>query len=237
MASVAPATRAAAPGLTADLAGSQAFISYSRADRAFVRQLHEGLTSRGLSVWVDFEDIPPTAEWLAGLYTGIERAEAFLFVISPDSLASEMCQIEVLHALKHGKRIVPILRRAASVGPPLEALGKPQWIDAREDAEFKLALTTVLQALQTDPEWLKAHTWLVMRATEWKAARGRGRLLHGPELRRAQDWLEHGAELGPPSVTQEQREFVEASRRAAGRRRRITLGSFALLVGGSSPRC
>jgi hypothetical protein len=150
MASVAPATRAAAPGLTADLAGSQAFISYSRADRAFVRQLHEGLTSRGLSVWVDFEDIPPTAEWLAGLYTGIERAEAFLFVISPDSLASEMCQIEVLHALKHGKRIVPILRRAASVGPPLEALGKPQWIDAREDAEFKLALATVLQALETD---------------------------------------------------------------------------------------
>src|SRR5918992_6264806 len=43
MASVAPATRAAAPGLTADLAGSQAFISYSRADRAFVRQLHEGV--------------------------------------------------------------------------------------------------------------------------------------------------------------------------------------------------
>ncbi|HEV3376772.1 MAG TPA: toll/interleukin-1 receptor domain-containing protein, partial [Thermoleophilaceae bacterium] len=235
MASAAPATRAdpSAPGWTADLAGSEAFISYSRADRTFVRRLHEGLTAHGLSVWVDFEDIPPTAEWLAELYAGIERAEAFLFVISPDSLASEMCQVEVLHALKHGKRIVPILRRPATVGPPLEALGKPQWIDAQDDGEFDLTLATVLQALETDPEWLKAHTRLVIRATQWKAAgKGRSALLRGPELRWAEEWLERGARLGQPTVTDDQRELVRASRGAATARRRAALAAGAVLLAG-----
>jgi WD40 repeat protein len=239
MASAAPAIRAdpAAPRWAADLAGSEAFVSYSRADRAFVRRLHEGLSARGLSVWVDFEDIPPTAEWLAELHTGIERAQAFLFVISPDSLASEMCQIEVLHALEHGKRIVPILRRPADVGPPLEELSRPQWIDAREDHEFDLALATVLQALETDPDWLKAHTRLDMRATEWKQGGGKSVLLRGPDLRWAREWLERGAALGPPSITEDQRELVRASSQAATRRRHFKLVSAAaavvvLVVGG-----
>jgi WD40 repeat protein len=221
------------PKWAADLAGSQTFVSYSRVDRAFVHRLHEALTGHGLSVWVDFEDIPPTAEWLAELYSGIERAASFLFVISPDSVASEMCQVEVLHALKHGKRIVPILRRPAAVGPPLEAIGKPQWIDAQDDDDFDLATATILHALETDPEWLEAHTRLVIRATQWKAAGGgRSGLLHGSELRWAEEWLERGAELGQPTITAEQRDFVRASRRAATVRRRAVLGSGAVVLAG-----
>jgi WD40 repeat protein len=230
MASVAPATGVdpAVPRWAADLAGSQTFISYSRADRAFVQRLHEALTGHGMSVWVDFEDIPPTAEWLGELYSGIERAASFLFVISPDSVASEMCQVEVLHALKHGKRIVPILRRPAAIGPPLEAIGKAQWIEAQDDGAFEVALATILHALHTDLEWLEAHTRLVIRAAQWKAAGGgRSGLLHGSELRWAEDWLERGAELGQPTITDDQRELVRASRRAAGVRRRIAAGSAA----------
>src|SRR5687767_1183249 len=235
MASAAPATRAdpATPKWAADLAGSQTFISYSRSDRPFVHRLHEALTGHGLSVWVDFEDIPPTSEWLAELYSGVERAASFLFVISPDSVASEMCQVEVLHAIKHGKRIVPILRRPAAVGPPLEAIGKPQWIDAQDDDDFDLALATILHALDTDPEWLEAHTRLVIRATQWKAAGGgRSGLLHGSELRWAEEWLERGPELGQPTVTAEQRDLVRASRRAATLRRRAALGSGAVVLAG-----
>jgi hypothetical protein len=86
MASAAPATGVdpAPSRWAADLAGSQTFVSYSRADRAFVEGLHEGLTRHGLSVWVDFEDIPPTAEWLAELYSGIERAASLLLVMITD---------------------------------------------------------------------------------------------------------------------------------------------------------
>jgi TIR domain-containing protein len=36
------------------------FVSYSRADEAFVRRLDAALRARGKDVWVDWEDIPPT---------------------------------------------------------------------------------------------------------------------------------------------------------------------------------
>ena len=61
------------------------FISYSRKDKDFVRDLHEALAARERDTWVDWEDIPLTAEWLAEIYAGIEGADAFVFVISPDS--------------------------------------------------------------------------------------------------------------------------------------------------------
>ena len=41
------------------------FVSYSRKDIAFARILHEALVERGLETWIDWQDIPPTADWLA----------------------------------------------------------------------------------------------------------------------------------------------------------------------------
>ena len=40
------------------------FISYARQDRDLVRRLHDALTDRGRDTWVDWEGIPPTAEWM-----------------------------------------------------------------------------------------------------------------------------------------------------------------------------
>ncbi|MDP6599762.1 MAG: toll/interleukin-1 receptor domain-containing protein, partial [Candidatus Poribacteria bacterium] len=43
------------------------------------------LTARDREPWADWQDIPPTADWLAEIYRGIEAADSFLFIISPDS--------------------------------------------------------------------------------------------------------------------------------------------------------
>ena len=40
------------------------FISYSRKDKEFVRSLHEALARHNRDTWVDWEDIPLTADWL-----------------------------------------------------------------------------------------------------------------------------------------------------------------------------
>ena len=61
------------------------FISYSRRDTDFVRRLHEALNARGRDTWVDWEDIPLTAEWWEEIKTGIEATDSFVFIISPDS--------------------------------------------------------------------------------------------------------------------------------------------------------
>src|SRR3954452_12748549 len=104
----------AALGRPRDL-GEQAmadlFVSYSRKDKEFVRRLVDGLTGRDKDVWIDWEDIAPTADWQAEIDAGIDGSDSFAFVITPDSLGSRVCEHELRHAVEHGKRIVPLLRR------------------------------------------------------------------------------------------------------------------------------
>ena len=64
------------------------FVSYSRKDKEFVRHLVDGLVGREKEVWVDWEDIAPTAEWMSEIELGIDASDSFAFVISPDSLTS-----------------------------------------------------------------------------------------------------------------------------------------------------
>src|SRR5689334_19901866 len=87
------------------------FISYSRKDKEFVEHIHSSLIEQKRDVWVDWEDIPRGIDWLKEIYRGIEAADTFIFVTSPDSLASEICNLELTHALKNSKRIVPVLRQ------------------------------------------------------------------------------------------------------------------------------
>src|SRR3954471_24757524 len=44
---------------------SAAFLSYAREDGEFVRALESALRARGKGVWVDWNDIPPSADWRA----------------------------------------------------------------------------------------------------------------------------------------------------------------------------
>jgi hypothetical protein len=61
------------------------FISYSRQDRDFVEALRARFSELGRKTWVDVNDIPPSAKWRAEVLSNIEQANAFVFVLSPDS--------------------------------------------------------------------------------------------------------------------------------------------------------
>ena len=84
------------------------FISYSRGDQPFVRRLYEALGEKQRRAWVDWEGIPPTADWLREVFAAIESADTFVFVLSAASLASNVCMREVEHAMKCRKRLVPL---------------------------------------------------------------------------------------------------------------------------------
>ena len=71
------------------------FISYSRRDGAFASRLHDALAERGYDVWIDREDIPPSAQWFDEIRVGVAGADGVVFVISPDSAASEVCVREL----------------------------------------------------------------------------------------------------------------------------------------------
>ena len=63
-------------------------LSYSRRDKEFCEALHDQLIESGFSTWVDWKDIPPASEWLDEIYKGINNADSFVLVISPDAIAS-----------------------------------------------------------------------------------------------------------------------------------------------------
>lgn len=206
------------------------FISYARSDGAFVRRLLEQLNRSEREVWVDLEEIPPTADWLAEIKAGIEAAETFVFVISPDSISSDVCQTEVAHAAGLNKRIVPVVRGEVDERLVPQPLAKRNWIFFRDDDEFDSGLAALNDALDTDLDWLHRHAELLRRALAWeRGGRRPSALLRGAELVEAEAWL--GSEAGggqQPTVAH--REFILAGRRAAGRRQRSFLAGVSVAL-------
>src|SRR5262249_49162812 len=149
---------------------AQVFISYSREDKAFVQRLSAALQATQREVWVDLKDIPPTAEWLREIYSGIEGADAFLFVVSPSSLTSQVCKEELTHAVEYKKRIVPIVCRevdGAQVPAPVAAIN---WIQFRAANDFAASFDQLTTALDTDLGYWHLASQLLARARQWENA-------------------------------------------------------------------
>lgn len=208
------------------------FISYSRRDLDFVMRLHDELKKDNRSLWIDLEDIPPTAEWLEEIYGGIENANTFVFVISPDSVVSDVCKLEIEHALKNGKRLVPILHRDVPDRNQIHpALASHNWLFFREQDNFERSFKWLTNALDTDLEHVRMHTRLLVRALEWdERKRDSSYILRGTDLSEAEEWLTASASK-QPQATQTHTQYILASRRAAAARQRVTLiGVTAALV-------
>jgi WD40 repeat protein/tetratricopeptide (TPR) repeat protein len=224
----------AAPGHQQMPRPQEVFISYSRKDKEFVHRLDESLKSRSREAWVDWEDIRPTEDFMQAIYGAIEGADTFLFVLTPDSVTSIVCGREIAHAAAHNKRMVPIEAREVDAAAVPEPLAKLNWISFwRDGDDFEKATDTLISALDTDLDWVHAHTRLLTRAIEWEnKGKNNSFVLRGEDLRAAEQWLaEAGAEKERHPTTL-QTEYIIASRRAAVRRQRIISGavSFALIV-------
>jgi WD40 repeat protein len=207
------------------------FISYSRRDLEFVQRLHASLVASGKEVWVDWQDILPTAEWLEEVFEGVESSDNFLFVISPDSLTSDVCARELGHALEQHKRLVPVLRRDADRQPMPESLAARNWTFFRDEDDYGASFETLVSALDTDLEWVSAHTRLLGRALEWeREGRDGSYLLRGRDLADAERWVASQTAERDPQPTPMQLEYTLEGRRAATRRQRVLVGAAFVAV-------
>ena len=188
------------------------FVSYSRKDSVVARKLIEALKSIQQDVWVDWEAIPPAVDWLEQIFRGIEEADAFIFLISPDSIASEVCKVEIGRAALHNKRIIPIVLRDVSPSTTHENIRKLNWTFLRESDNFEEGLQKVKTAIELDLDWLEEHRRLLVRSLEWHRKKDVSLLLRGRDLRNAQRMVAT-ATAKDPIPTELQRAFILHSRR------------------------
>jgi len=236
------------------------FISYSRQDSQFANRLHDALVAAGKDVWIDWEDIPLTSHWWREIRSGIDGSDSFIFVMSENSMASAVCNLEIAHAIAANKRIIPIVREESSQDAAIEqlrqiepdnvlqvmlgerhlgniarqnftTLGHINWSFFREQDDFEQALKGLIEIIDTDLEHVRQHTRLFVRAREWdESKRLNGFLLTGEELERAEDWLAHSPDKEPPP-TQLHQDYIESSRRYHMKmQRRLRIGVATALT-------
>lgn len=194
------------------------FISYSRADADFARQLNDALQAQGKRTWFDQESIAAgTADFSREIRLGIEASDNFLFVLSPKSTSSPYCADEVEYAVGLHKRLVTILYRPLGQSQLHPELAKVQWIDfARPPADFNVNFNQLVRVLDTDREHVHNHTKWLQHAIEWtQQAQSADLLLRGSECAIASAWLEQAEQYHKqPAPTALQKTFIQASRDA-----------------------
>ncbi|MEO1329129.1 MAG: TIR domain-containing protein [Pseudomonadota bacterium] len=194
-----------------EAAKSKIFISYSRQDSAFVDDIATGLGAYGgYEVLIDREGIGHGEDWRARLGRLILECDSVVFVLSPDSLASEVCRWEVKEATSLGRRIIPVLWR------PIDFADAPAGLSAINAVPFTESqiirgLKNLVAALDTDMGWLREHTALTERAAEWEAKQEASELLlRGAALRAAQSLLAERPASAPAPMERLQR-YIRAS--------------------------
>ena len=199
---------------------ARVFLSYSRKDRERAQRIADVLRERHFGVFRDTDDILPTEEWRERLKQLIEEADTIVFLLSPHSVASEVCAWEIELAASLNKRIAPIVIDEVDTAliPPL--LARLNFIFCTERDRFVDAVDSLVMALNTDIEWIREHTRLAGLAQRWeRASRPDRLLLRGQDIADAEAWRD-SRPAEAPDVTPQQAAFVARSRHAAGQRQR-----------------
>jgi hypothetical protein len=183
------------PGEPALSFSHDAFISYSHFDRGFAARLRQALAARGKVVWQDESGILPAERWRPALVRAIESADAFVFVMTPHSAASAECRAELDYAFRLNKRVIPVAASGVSRSTLPPQLGDFQFIPPREtfDDDFAACADLLVQAIDTDLDWVREHTQWALKALEWDGhRRDASFLLAGSELDAAEPDLRLG---------------------------------------------
>lgn len=228
--------------LTEDVANERearttVFLSYSRRDSDFRGRLSEALVRRGFSAIYDQSDRPhedpdlrltSQDEWWKQLKAMIAASDVMVFVISPDSAGSLVCDDEIAHARALGKRVVPVLRRSIDLNTAPERLRVLNvGIDFRDDADhaFDSALELLCAELKHDMEWHRTGTRLARQADLWeRAGRTVAHLLRAGAIAEADAWaFRRPANAPEPGTLLAQ--FLESSRSHEEEQRRQLLAA------------
>lgn len=126
---------------------AQIFISYSRKDLAFVEQLAADLKTAGYEVWYDVSGLRGGSRWRFEIENAIRNSESAIFVLSPDSVASEWVEREFLFSSNLKRKLIPLMYRSCEL--PLSYLNL-NYVDVQGD-NYRQNFDELLSALGSQP--------------------------------------------------------------------------------------
>jgi len=225
---------------------SYIFISYSRRDLDVATSIVQALAKNKVDTWIDWKSIPKGEDWEQEIYRGIEAADAFLFLISPDSVKSEMCNKEIAHALKNGKRILPVFIANVDNDKIYSVTGRFPYNEQKEEInrrnfilcrpprdDFDKAIGEIQTTIHTDYQWVRYHTKLLVKALDWEQQKDNSRLLRGKELKESYKQLAVVGNSKDPQPTELQRQYVLISQKQESRsasRARVFVAIFLITL-------
>ncbi len=181
-------------------ARTRVFLSYSRKDSGLVGRIAEALMAAGFLA--DFDQashdphnvsagISAEDEWWKRLQEMIAAADVMVFLVSPDSAESKVCDEEIAYARALGKRIIAVLARPvdfAKAPPRLAALNVR--IDFSEGGPgFEAAFSALTSALEMNVIWHREGRKYLARVQEWDSeGRPRSQLLREGAVEEAERW-------------------------------------------------
>jgi TIR domain len=126
-----------------------AFISYSRLDVVWARNLAQELSLLGLKPWIDEEQVKPGMLFASAIEEALDNCGAMLLIVSPQSVASGWVKEEYNRALSLTKerpsfQLIPLLLADAELPGFLRTR---QWVDFRDESQYRAALYRVKWAL------------------------------------------------------------------------------------------
>jgi tetratricopeptide (TPR) repeat protein len=206
---------------------ARVFISYSRKDMAFADRLDAALKARDFDPLIDRTEIYVFEDWWQRIQNLIIQADTVIFVLSPDSVSSDMCKKELEFAASRNKRFAPIQFRQIDTQMVPSSLERLEY-EFFDDAEkFEQSVDRLVEALQVDIDWIRKHTMFGRQTHRWSAADcPRGLLLRSPILEEAERWIA-SRPRDAPLPTAETQDFIAESRRARSWGRNILTASLA----------
>ncbi len=194
------------------------FIAYTIEDIEFVKKLDTALRELGRNPWLDLEDIPyninrtPEETW-QHIHEGIQEADVFVFVISPNSIQSAKNLKELEFAIHNQKPIIPVVcHSVGDLAIPDALQDEAAWIQINLNDP-----NDPFEPLATRITYIHIYERLRQRAQEWVADKtNTDLLLYRSDLESVKAWIGQNTseKLG---LTALQTEYFEASKQAERR--------------------
>jgi uncharacterized protein with ATP-grasp and redox domains len=131
-----------------------AFLSYNKNDREWVKELKNGLEERGIRVWWDQGITPDGKPNIPLIEDALEKSKVFVPVVSQNSLESGWVKSEINLALQMSFeldvrfRIIPVRLDETEVRGFLKTL---PWIDFRSARDYQAGIEKLIMGIKSVP--------------------------------------------------------------------------------------